>query len=329
MAAIPDLFVRKKLTILEALATPDDEYSDLSPKGSVDISIRDLISEINDMEGLVTTSSCGGRISVFLEGGRTSVQQDSMEQHSSPAYVPGGKGNGGRWLFVSHSTVAQQDCGKPDDQYLSKLFGMSSYGEASKQHKPNTTRYVKFQFEPMVTHTAQIAPELRLRGIQILHIMAASLHHARPVLSAAINAGFRESGVQSLKNLNDRNAFPMVAVRSSGLAFSSLVGFVEDDTCGSDINCIVTEGYLQVLLGLANKRFEANSERVARFRYHLSRNTKVGQPPREDKEERKERMKAQGLAKQVKNDAMLTEDHVTIKNKEVELEKGTLLERNE
>ena len=130
--------------------------------------------------------------------------------------------------------------------------------------------------------------------------MAASLHHAQPILSAAINAGFRESGVQSLKNLNDGKAFPMIAVRSSGLALSSLIGVLTDDTCGSDINCIVSEGYLQVLLELANKRFEANSERIARFRQHLSRNIEEDQPPWEDKEERVARMKAQGLARQLK-----------------------------
>ena len=163
MATIPDAFTRQKSMILKALSTPDDEYSDLSPKGSVDISIRDLISEINHMEGLVSTSSCGGRISVFLEGERTGVQQNSMEQNSSQAYVPGGKGNGGRWLFVSHNSVARQDCVNPDGQYLTKLFGMSSYGEVSKQHKPETTRFVKFQFEPMVIYSAQQAPQLQLR----------------------------------------------------------------------------------------------------------------------------------------------------------------------
>lgn len=43
-------------------------YADLSPKGTVDAGIRELIGEINAREGLVTTSSCAGRVSVFLEG---------------------------------------------------------------------------------------------------------------------------------------------------------------------------------------------------------------------------------------------------------------------
>lgn len=66
----PASFARRKETILAQLALPDDEYTDLSPKGTVDAGIRDLIDEINALDGLVTTSSCAGRVSVFLEGRR-------------------------------------------------------------------------------------------------------------------------------------------------------------------------------------------------------------------------------------------------------------------
>src|SRR5689334_3638228 len=52
------MFQEKKKKILKQLNTPDAEYSDLSPKGSVDEGIRDLISDINEVSGLVTTSSC-------------------------------------------------------------------------------------------------------------------------------------------------------------------------------------------------------------------------------------------------------------------------------
>ena len=44
-------------------------YRDKSPKGSVDEGIRELINEINSYEGLVTTSSCAGRVSIFVDGG--------------------------------------------------------------------------------------------------------------------------------------------------------------------------------------------------------------------------------------------------------------------
>ena len=65
---LPQAFLAKKKTILDQLSVPVSEYDDLSPKGSIDVGIRDLIDEINQIEGCVTTSSCSGRASVFLEG---------------------------------------------------------------------------------------------------------------------------------------------------------------------------------------------------------------------------------------------------------------------
>ena len=71
---VPQTFETRKSKILAELSTPDAEYSDLSPKGSVDEGIRDLIQDINGLPGLVTTSSCAGRISVFLEGRKKQQQ---------------------------------------------------------------------------------------------------------------------------------------------------------------------------------------------------------------------------------------------------------------
>ena len=135
--------------------------------------------------------------------------------------------------------------------------------------------------------------------------MAASLHHAQPVLAAAINAGFRESGVQSLKNLADHNAFPMVAVRSSGLSLSSLIGFADDDASDGEARAMVSEEYLHTLLDIANARFEANKERATRFRRHLLQG-KIGEDGRkadsirENKETRRNRLRTLGLEQQSK-----------------------------
>ncbi|KAK7972796.1 hypothetical protein PG988_006930 [Apiospora saccharicola] len=65
---ISDDFAARKRKILAQLAVPDAEYTDASPKGNVDAGIRDLIDELNGLDGFVTTSSCGGRVSVFVEG---------------------------------------------------------------------------------------------------------------------------------------------------------------------------------------------------------------------------------------------------------------------
>ncbi len=139
--------------------------------------------------------------------------------------------------------------------------------------------------------------------------MTASLHHAQPIVAAAINAGFRESGVQSLKNLSDGNAFPMVAVRSAGLRVESLVGVCydhdrvceggkgsrgvrgagdcegldeegdeeedededskDDDNDAETVWSLVTDTYCDILQQLANERFKANSERMRRFEEEL------------------------------------------------------------
>lgn len=69
-AAITPGFVARKSKILSDLSVPDAEYTDLSPKGSVDEGIRDLIRGINALDGLVTTSSCAGRVSIFVEGSK-------------------------------------------------------------------------------------------------------------------------------------------------------------------------------------------------------------------------------------------------------------------
>ena len=154
--------------------------------------------------------------------------------------------------------------------------------------------------------------------------MTASLHHAQRVLTAAINAGFRESGVQSLKNLDDPQAFPMVAIRSSGLAFESVVGastFEAEERYNDDedVNSLVTEEYLELLLKLANERFKANSERMKRFEDELFGKQIRKETPWEDGETRRERKRAEGLRKQ----NSLREQAVThVGNETVQLDAG-------
>jgi tRNA wybutosine-synthesizing protein 3 len=121
--------------------------------------------------------------------------------------------------------------------------------------------------------------------------MAASLHHAQHVLSAAIGAGFRESGVQSLKNLDDPNALPMVAVRTAGLAFSTVIGYMS----GSSQVGLVEEEQLKLLLKVANERFVANADRIARFRERLLHSRSSHPPGWEEESTRRERKRAEGL----------------------------------
>ena len=157
MPVIPVAFTLKKQKILESLAIPDAEYNDLSPKGSVDEGIRDLINRINALDGIVTTSSCAGRISVFLEGSKEQYESANEGTAEAPggqslqATVPGGKGRGGRWLFVSHDPLIIPPKENAKSKPLTELFELSTQEHIPKVINPSKTRFVRFQFEPMVS----------------------------------------------------------------------------------------------------------------------------------------------------------------------------------
>ncbi|OAL73721.1 hypothetical protein A7D00_1749 [Trichophyton violaceum] len=330
MAAIPSSFTSKKEKILRDLSVPEEDYTDLSPKGSVDVAIIPLIRDINRLPGLVTTSSCAGRISVFVERGKGGKAQaditapgseralDGRENASSEdkpghdkrirteyvnKFVPkGGKGSG-TWQFVSHDPLIFD--GESTDKSLHALFGLKPSRTAISSSRKGEIQLVKFKFEPM-----------------ILHIMAASLSHAQPVLAAASNAGFRESGLQGLRCLEDPEACPIVAVRSSGLGLESIIGYIENDGLPeATARSFVTEDYMQLLVQISNERFAINTERMERFRaklLHLVSRQGLGNPTMqwEDPIARRARKRAEGLerskaakeAQRLENLTSVTED---------------------
>ena len=144
--------------------------------------------------------------------------------------------------------------------------------------------------------------------------MTASLHHAQPILAAAINAGFRESGIQSLKNLEDSHAFPMVAIRTAGLALESLIGLIpnstQDQKGGDDIEepitRIVSEEYLELLVNIVNERFRTNADRIQRFEQDLFKREKGLGQAWEDSKIRQERKRAEGLQQQTLQKAQMS-----------------------
>ncbi|KAK1976414.1 tRNA wybutosine-synthesizing protein [Colletotrichum cereale] len=298
----PASFTTRKHRILEQLSVPDAEYTDASPKGSVDVGIRELIDELNALDGFVTTSSCAGRVSVFLEGRRAASSGSAIVTIAGP----GGKGGGGTWLFVSHDPVPESHDG--DDELLRRL-GLVGEKEAachrlagdsgSAQPGRRRKRLIHFKFEPM-----------------ILHVLTASLAHAQLLLKCAFAAGFRESGALNLlpavvptvpqdgsPSLSSSSPVtPMVGVRTMGLALESLVGYVDDDDNNEARHCTVSAGYLRDLTQIANERFAENAARIARFRVALQE-ALAGPPPKlgeggaawEDAAARRERKRAEGL----------------------------------
>jgi tRNA wybutosine-synthesizing protein 3 len=141
-------FAARKQKILEQLDAPAAEYHDLSPKGSVDAPIRDLIDEINGLEGLVTTSSCSGRISVFLEGRKAGPDgARALDEGDETRAGPGGKGGGGAWLFISHDAVDVPGAGEASS--FTDKFGLQR--AMGGQVTPDVhCRYIHLKFEPMV-----------------------------------------------------------------------------------------------------------------------------------------------------------------------------------
>lgn len=161
-------FGEKKAQILEQLSRPEADYADLSPKGSVDEGIRGLIGEVNGVGGFVTTSSCAGRVSVFVEGRRTANtttataaaaekegnEGDEESGRRQQLATPGGKGGGGTWAFISHDPVpndgawidALQMKGDDDDDDVD-----ADEETPTSEPDPADRRLIHFKFEPMVS----------------------------------------------------------------------------------------------------------------------------------------------------------------------------------
>lgn len=153
-----EVFKSKKKEILHQLDLPDEEYSDFSPKGSLDEGIRDLVGKINAIEGLVTTSSCAGRVSVFLEGSKkgsktAGSRSDAEIGPQPPIAKPGGKG-GGRWLFVSHEPVQYNDGHEQNRKSYLSLFGLQRCSNAFGYTSLASYRLVHLKFEAMVCYAS-------------------------------------------------------------------------------------------------------------------------------------------------------------------------------
>ncbi|PNH68003.1 hypothetical protein VD0002_g1890 [Verticillium dahliae] len=136
----------------------------------------------------------------------------------------------------------------------------------------------------------------------ILHVLTASTAHAQLLLKCAFQSGFRESGALNITTANDSPITPLVAVRTMGLSFESLIG-VESEAGRRE--AIVSTSYLKTLLDIGNDRFVENDKRIARFRSAL-RDAVTGRPAKvgengvdwEDPAARKERKRAEGLRRQ-------------------------------
>ena len=117
-----------------------------------------------------------------------------------------------------------------------------------------------------------------------------------------MSAGFRESGaINLLSSSGAQHPTPMVAIRSMGLGFESIIGRLDEEgrTCS-----MISESLLRTFFETANERFAENEKRRERFWDNLKEEVGLGVPAPEkqgdsgaweDKEARRERLRSEGL----------------------------------
>ncbi|CCF58904.1 hypothetical protein KAFR_0F03080 [Kazachstania africana CBS 2517] len=261
-------FNQKKASILKEISST---ASDLSPKGSIDelcLPVMDLINSHNDM---VTTSSCSGRISVFVEGTKRKTNETDLKV--------GGKGQGGKWLYVSHD--------------INKVIGwMDTLNDVTfvedKRSSPlpsdldGSLRYILYKYEPF-----------------ILHVKCRDFETASHLYNVAMSCGFRESGIGS-NNL--------VAIRIN-IKLDVPIGYLNEEN--DALSFFVTKEYINLLDQLTLSKFNDNTKKMAELYRKveneminvteaatMDNSSKVGKVKQETKDERRERKRREGLERQ-------------------------------
>ena len=136
-----------------------------------------------------------------------------------------------------------------------------------------------------------------------MHVLTASPAHAQVLIRAAMTAGFRETGAVNLLSdggaVVDSRAQPIVAIRTAGVAFESLLGF--QDRCGRRAALTTPRGVV-AMVDVAVERAAENEARRARFEDALF--AALGKADGhadvvwEGTEERRKRKREEGLKRQ-------------------------------
>lgn len=263
-----DSFNQKKKSIIDEIETTLGNVKDASPKGSIDELCVPIIRLINSHKDLVTTSSCSGRVSVFLEGNK--VKKTASDDAETDVMKIGGKGDGGNWLFVTHH--------KEELSHWWKDLPFQ-YNKQPAAELPLSTRYILFKFEPLILH------------IKCRDFKAASL-----VYQTAMNCGFRESGI-GVNNI--------VAIRIS-IKLDIPIGYLNEQQHGGGYDLFISEQYLKLITELSLDRFNENEKKLAQLYSAFDVNVvnKVEPDAQENgrvwesKQERAERKKREGLERQ-------------------------------
>ncbi|CAI4061863.1 tRNA methyltransferase TYW3 SKDI_07G2060 [Saccharomyces kudriavzevii IFO 1802] len=262
--AVQNAFEQKKRAILNEIGSAQP---DLSPKGTIDELCLPIIDLINTSADMVTTSSCSGRVSVFLEG---------TKSYNGEVKI-GGKGQGGKWLYVTHNR--EKVLGWLDDLRSKNEFAFEAFSkQISSEQVTGSTRYILYKYEPF-----------------ILHVKCRDFEIASKLYNVAMSCGFRESGIGS-NNL--------VAIRIN-IKLDVPIGYLDENS--DTLRLFVSSEYVGVLDTLSLSKFDENIRKMHVLYDKIDNelinsasnpNLRIDAATIETKEERRERKKKQGIERQ-------------------------------
>ena len=241
MTATSSAFDTRKSLLVQSLqfappATTDHLHHppllpDKSPKGFIDVPIAHLVSFVNGHPDLCTTSSCSGRIALFMQT------------------EGGGGGGSGQWILCSHCELQPPSAGV----LLSALrdsFPLSSSSSTSTfTSTPSPPLSLSLLFEPF-----------------LLHIDCRTLQSAHYLLQTARESGLRESGIISITAHR-----VIVRVVGTMRMEVPLFRGTDRELVGAQRECQVfviphvSEQHLCLLVATANGKMRENHRQMDRF----------------------------------------------------------------
>ncbi|POW04272.1 hypothetical protein PSHT_11299 [Puccinia striiformis] len=251
------------------------ELKDKSTKGTIDEPIRRFLDLINVQPDWISTSTCSGRLVSYLPG--PSAETTSLpDDNNTP----------------DPSCHLQLPLNAQLSDPIKTLFG-GNYRLESLTPNPNSWRC---DSSSLVVHFVYQPP--------VFHLLVRSVAIAVPILTTAIGAGFRNSGI----TIGHRGRV-ILAIRAStgGLDVpiaikikpTEVPASSTDQVSPGTLQLLVSLDYLSKLLLQGNQLMQQNEAKLQRLFDALSNSfhpSKSSDELWESAEDRRQRMRSEGLA---------------------------------
>ncbi len=240
-------FFQRRTTVLQNIL---EGISDKSPKGCIDEPIYDMVSYINTLSDVYTTSSCSGRITLFKDGTLT---------------------KGGEWLVAKHGEVTYEEIFNALYPYLSsqeqeKVTATYPHVENSGLSKPVAAQSQSFDTNGSVDeatiptniiqndiidkqNSKDVNIHLLFEGF-VLAVETRTLEAASRFLTLAHESGYRESGISAVAKRFIVNVRGSLRLDIPIILQSKLV---------------VSFDYILTNIMMANSKMRINVDKIARF----------------------------------------------------------------